>query len=303
MNYAPVTLFVYNRPEHTRQTVDALKKNATARDSDLIIFSDAAKTAAQGNSVAEVRKYIRTIEGFKSVSIVEREANFGLAKSVIAGVTAVINKYGRIIVLEDDLLVTPSFLDFMNRALDKYENENRVMQISGYMFPVESAAVADTFFLPFTTSWGWATWKRAWSVFDKDAAGYAMLMQDAGRRKSFDLDGAYPYFDMLEMQQKGKIDSWAIRWWLSVFLHQGLILYPRISRVFNIGFDGTGVHCNDARVSQMELAHTSGSIIFPPGIAVDLQAQARIYRYLSGVSKTGLRGRFRKLLNLFKVSI
>jgi Glycosyl transferase family 2 len=242
MTFAPIALFVYNRPAHTRQTVEALKKNALAKDSDLIIFSDAAKSESQAETVREVRQYIHQIDGFKSVTVVERDKNWGLANSIIDGVTSVVNERGRIIVLEDDLVVTPHFLDFMNRALDKYEAEQQVIQVSGYMFPVKLKIKEDALFLPLTTSWGWATWKRAWQLFDPDAKGYAQVKADLALRKRFNLDGSYDYFSMLEDQLAGRVDSWAIRWYLVTFLLEGLTLYPRQSLILNAGFDGSGTH-------------------------------------------------------------
>jgi len=242
MKLAPIVLFVYNRPQHTRRTVEALQKNELAGESDLIIFSDAPKTPEAEIAVREVRKYIWTIAGFRSVSIVERDRNYGLANSVIDGVTTIVNKYGRIIVLEDDLIVTPHFLDFVNRALRKYESEHKVIQVSGYMFPVKIGIGDDAFFLPLTTSWGWATWKRAWQLFDTEAEGYAQVKTDPALRKRFNLDGAYDYFLMLEAQLAGRIDSWAIRWYLATFLFEGLTLYPRESLVTNVGFEGSGTH-------------------------------------------------------------
>lgn len=242
MPYAPIALFVYNRPVHTRRTVKALLKNKLAGESDLFIFSDAPKTPEAAEAVREVREYIRTITGFRSVSIIERDKNFGLANSIIDGVTSVVNERGRIIVLEDDLVVTPHFLDFMNRALDKYENEQQVIQVSGYMFPVKVKIKEDALFLPLTTSWGWATWKRAWQLFDPDAKGYAQVKADLALRKRFNLDGAYDYFSMLEAQLAGRVDSWAVRWQLSAFLNNSLTIYPRQSLIVNAGFDGSGTH-------------------------------------------------------------
>jgi len=242
MNLAPIALFVYNRPTHTRRSVQALLKNELARESDLIIFSDAPKNVDAEEAVQQVREYIQTITGFRSIRIVERERNWGLAKSIIDGVTTVVNQYGRIIVLEDDLIITPHFLDFINRALGKYESEHKVIQVSGYMFPVKIGIEDDTFFLPLTTSWGWATWKRAWQLFDTDAKGYAQVKTDPALRKRFNLDGAYDYFLMLEAQLAGQIDSWAIRWYLATFLFEGLTLYPRESLVTNVGFEGSGTH-------------------------------------------------------------
>lgn len=242
MTLAPISLFVYNRPTHTRRTVEALQKNLLAKDSDLIIFSDAPKNFEAAEAVREVREYIRTITSFRSVSIVERDRNWGLANSIIDGVTSVVNERGRIIVLEDDLVVTPHFLDFMNRALDKYENEQQVIQVSGYMFPVKISIKEDALFLPLTTSWGWATWKRAWQLFDPEAKGYARLKADPALRKRFNLDDAYDYYSMLEAQLDGRVDSWAVRWQLSAFLNNTLTIYPRHSLIVNAGFDGSGTH-------------------------------------------------------------
>ena len=168
MTFAPIALFVYNRPAHTRQTVEALKKNALAKDSDLIIFSDAAKSESQAETVREVRQYIHQIDGFKSVTIVERDKNFGLARSIIDGVTSVVNERGRIIVLEDDLIVTPHFLDFMNRAV-RYAHEEKVMQISANMFPISSGdGYARDIFLQNDNLLA-ITWDRAWRKFEPDA--------------------------------------------------------------------------------------------------------------------------------------
>lgn len=252
MSYAPIALFVYNRPEHTRRTVEALNANAEAVDSALYIFSDAPRNSAASSPVAEIREYIHTISGFQSVTVIEREYNFGLANSVISGVTQLCEQYGQAIVLEDDLLVSEYFLAYMNQALETYKGYDEVMQISGYMFPVEVDIEEDAFFLPLTTSWGWATWQRAWQKFDPSASGYARLNADCKLRKAFDLDGAYPYYKMLESQFNGEVDSWAIRWYLNVFLSDGLVLYPKRSLVLNAGMDGSGTH-GDTLNDKLEL--------------------------------------------------
>jgi len=243
MNYAPIALFVYNRPKHTRQTVKSLLDNAEAAQSSLYIFSDAFRDAKSRHAVAEVRSYIHSIAGFKSVTIIERETNYGLARSIIEGVTQLCDEYGRVIVLEDDLVTSPHFLAFMNDALTRYEHEDRVMQIAGYMFPVDLNIREDALFLPFISSWGWATWQRAWQHFDAEAKGYKKLSKDRDLIRKFDLGGHYNYFKMLSAQQQGKADSWAIRWYLSIFLRNGLALYPRKTLVKNVGFDGSGVNC------------------------------------------------------------
>src|SRR5690606_31062524 len=170
MNHlAPIALFVYNRPEHTRRTLSFLQKNLLADESRLFIFSDAAKNDADKNKVNETRELIQHIDGFKSVKIIEREENLGLADSIIDGVTALTEEYGKVIVFEDDLLASPFTLKYFNQALVKYQKEERVMQIGAYMFPLKNAkALPETFFFRATTSWGWATWERAWNHFEPD---------------------------------------------------------------------------------------------------------------------------------------
>lgn len=239
---APIALFVYNRPDHARRTVDALKINKLAKESDLVIYSDAPKRETQADKVREVRQYIRQVDGFKSVTIIERVSNFGLAHSIIDGVTTMVNKYGRIIVLEDDMVTSAYFLEYMNEALAKYEDDDRVVSIHGYVYPVKQP-MPEAFFLLGADCWGWATWQRGWAVFNSDGQ---YLLDELRKRKltrTFDFNGAYPFTKMLEQQIKGQNDSWAIRWYASALLAGKLTLYPKRSFVHNIGFDGSGNHC------------------------------------------------------------
>lgn len=252
---APIVLFVYSRPDHVRRTVDALKKNLFANDSDLIVFSDAPRTETQADMVQEVRQYIRQIDGFKSVTIIEREVNLGLACSIIDGVTAIMNKYGRIIVLEDDMVTSPYFLTYMNEALDKYVNDDRVVSIHGYVYPVEQP-LPEAFFLPGADCWGWATWGRGWACFTGDGQ---LLLNELKRRKlirAFDFNGAYPFSKMLKGQIKGTNDSWAVRWYASAFLAGKLTLYPGRSLVHNIGNDNSGTHCGESENLDTKLSNT-----------------------------------------------
>ena len=243
MELAPVVLFTYNRPWHTQQVVEALKRNELSELTDLVIYSDGPKDEANIEDIKRVRDYLKTINGFKTVNIVESENNIGLADSVITGVTEAVRKHGKVIALEDDLVTAPIFLRYMNEALERYENEAQVMQISGHMFDVDVKAETDAIFLPFTTSWGWATWKRAWNSFDPYSSGYEKIKKDRVLRYKFNLNGSYDYFRMIDAHIKGKIDSWAIRWYLSVFMVGGLTLHPVTSFIRNIGFDGSGIHC------------------------------------------------------------
>lgn len=237
--FAPIALFVYNRPSHTRQTVEALKKNYWAKGSDLFIFSDAPKSAAQTEIVREVRQFIRQIDGFKSVTIVERETNFGLARSIIEGVTQLCEKYGRVIVLEDDLVTSPYFLRFMNDALDMYKDEDQVMHIAGATYPIEGME-DETFFLRIPLCWGWATWDRAWKYFKK--SNDVISQFDEGMRRDFCFNNTYYYWGQLEDNARGLINTWFIYWYATLFLKKGLALFPGQSLVTNIGMDGSGIH-------------------------------------------------------------
>lgn len=240
-NLAPIVLFVYNRPEHTRRTLDALAANPLADESDLIIYADGPKKPEHAATIEQARAVARTASGFKSVTMIERDSNLGLANSIISGVTEVCKAKGKVIVIEDDLIVAPQFLTFLNRGLDRYENEPNVFQVSGYMFPIEFDKTEPSF-LPLTTTWGWATWKRAWDAFEPSLSHIGELEKDGSLRRRFDLNGSYQFFDMAKRQQRAIVDSWGIRWYMTVFFLGGLVLYPGRSFVKNIGADGSGTH-------------------------------------------------------------
>ena len=278
MPHAPIALFAYNRLAHMRKTVEALQKNEMANESDLIIFSDAPKGPEAAAAVGEVREYIKAITGFRSINIIERDRNLGLANSIIDGVTILCKEYGRVIVLEDDLITSPFFLKYMNTALARYQNDEQVMQISGYMFPISIAAETDAVFLPLTTSWGWATWQRAWQHFDPAARGHGALKDNVDMRNKFNLDGSYDYFGMLEQQMQGKIDSWAIRWYLSVWIRGGLTLFPLKTLVENIGFDGSGTH--GAAAHLVNPSSSVFKVVTFPAAKIDTTTQRAVYGYL-----------------------
>ena len=240
--YSPILLFVYNRPAHVRRTVEALQANLLAAESDLFIYSDAAKDDTSRAAVEEVRAYVRQIRGFRSVTITERTENRGLARNIIDGVTTQVNRFGRVIVLEDDLVTAPYFLTFMNDALETYKDEPRVGHIQACDF-TQDPSLPDTFFIRWTGSWGWGTWARAWQHFNPD--GQALLDELLARRldHTFDFDGKYGYTRMLRRQIEGKNNSWAIRWNASLFLQGILSLNVGKSLVQNEGFDGSGTNC------------------------------------------------------------
>ena len=292
---APIALFVYNRPAHARQAVETLRLNSLAGSSELHVFSDGPRAPEAAAKVREVRDYLKSVDGFAKVTVYERDRNFGLAASVIDGVSRLCESAGRVIVVEDDLQVAPGFLSYLNAALDRYRDEPQVMQISAHMFPVDVAVRDDAFFLPFISSWGWATWNRAWKKFDPLATGYAQLKTDTCRRRAFNMDGAYNYFSMLEAQLEGKIDSWAVRWNLSVFMNDGLVLYPRKSLVENTGFDGSGVHCRRGSLEQtIDSGFTPERL---PAPEIDPEVREKVFDYFR--ARRNPRARLRMLAARF----
>ncbi len=240
--YSPILLFVYNRPEHTRHAVESLLRNEEAAHSELFIYSDAAKGDEWKPAVGEVRNYISAITGFAAVHITEQSENKGLADSIIEGVTTLVNRFGRVIVLEDDLVVAPYFLRFMNDALEVYKDELRVGHIQACDF-TQDASLPATFLIKWTGSWGWATWKRAWQYFNPDGTTLLQQLQERNLTYTFDFDGTYRYTRMLRRQIEGKNNSWAIRWNASLFLANILSLNVGRSLVQNDGFDGSGTNC------------------------------------------------------------
>jgi hypothetical protein len=238
---APIALFVYNRPNHVRRTVDMLRANALASDSDLIVFSDAPKRSQAAPAVQAVRDYVSAITGFHSVRVVARDSNMGLAASITQGVSDVCAEYGRVIVLEDDLETSPHFLVFMNDALDLYADTPEVAAVSGFHLP-SGTAFPETFFQCDAECWGWATWDRAWSIYESDGGVLLNELRCRKMLRMFDQEGSYPYAKMLKDQIVGKNSSWAVRWRASVILKGMLTVYPGRTLVRNIGADGSGTH-------------------------------------------------------------
>lgn len=280
---APIALFVYNRPEHTQKTVDSLRQNDLASQSDLFVFSDGAKTDAGSAAVLQTRRYVRTIHGFKSVTVIDRDRNFGLAKSVIAGVTELCTNFGRVIAMEDDLLTTPDFLVFMNRALERYKTDSKIYSVSGFNFAlnVPDRYGYDAFCSYRSSSWGWGTWNDRWQAADWGVSDYRSFQTDKDRRRLFDRGGE-DLSRMLDLQMEGRIDSWAIRWAYTHFRNRGVALLPTATKVLNIGLDGSGVHCAAGSAKQSNLVFkTNREYRFPdstepdPDLAAELRRMCR----------------------------
>lgn len=242
----PVVLFVYNRPEHTLKTLNNLSKNNNIDNVKLFIFSDAPKTNKDKDAVEQVRHVINNFNwpGSSKVIICRKE-NMGLGKSVIDGVTRVVNEYGKVVVLEDDILTSTSFIDYMRKILDVYENENKVFSVSGYIIPTLSKKdCEDIYFVPRISSWGWATWKDRWDLVDWDITGYQDFIKNKHEVSAFSQAGS-DMVDMLINQVEGEAESWAIRFDYNRYRHNGLTIYPGSSLVSNIGSDGSGAHRDD----------------------------------------------------------
>lgn len=276
-SYAPIVLFTYSRLNHLRETVKALRENREAPDSDLIVYSDGWKTERDRLLVEEVRGYVREIDGFRSVKIKEREKNYGLATNIISGVTEMIDRHGRVIVLEDDLVTSPWFLSYMNKGLQVYETVDRVISIHGYCYPTDHH-LPPTYFIKGADCLGWATWKRGWDLFEQD--GRKLIKEIEARKliREFDFGDSYPYAQMLRDQTEGRNSSWAVRWYASAFLRDKLTLYPGRTLVSHIGYDG-GTHATSGWRKPETLA-TEEIVVTPIEVRESGEARDVTAKYL-----------------------
>jgi hypothetical protein len=278
-NFAPIALFVYNRPEHTRRTVKFLKQNLLAEESRLFIFSDASKDERNQPLVEEVREIIRSVDGFKEVEIIERKSNLGLADSIIDGVSKLVKEYGKVIVFEDDLISSSYTLQYFNGALTRYQNEEKVMHIGAYMYALKDENLPETFFYRAATSWGWATWDRAWKNFEPDVERL-ISQYDKEKKHRFSIEGTMNFWKQIEEFKSGKNNSWAIRWYASIFLKGGLTLNPSQSLINNIGHDGTGIHSGLNEIYNV-IINPRPIRLFPDKIEENHQAYQAIKKFLA----------------------
>jgi hypothetical protein len=278
-SFAPIALFVYNRPQHTERTLKFLKQNELAAESRLFIFSDGPKTDDDLDKVMLVRDLLKTVDGFKSVEIIERKENLGLANSVIAGVNRLVKDYGQVIVFEDDLITSPYTLTYFNEGLKRYRNEERVMHIGAYMYNLKENRLPESFFYRAATSWGWATWERAWQHFEPNID--TLISQfDAKKKSDFSIEHHMNFWKQMLDFKNGKNNSWAIRWYASIFLKNGLTLNPAHSLVNNIGHDGTGVHSGINDIYNV-IIHPRPITKFPEEIKENAAAYQAIKQFLS----------------------
>ncbi|MTC55630.1 MULTISPECIES: glycosyltransferase [Providencia] len=259
-NLAPVVLFVYGRPIHTQRTIDALLQNPESKDTDLIVYSDGPKQHSDTEKVESVRDIIKKTSGFKSINLIERTENLGLSANIIDGVTKVCEEYGKVIVLEDDIVTSPFFLNFMNSALNKYQSNEKVWHISGWNYPLKNTEeLPETFFWRTMNCWGWATWKDRWQHFEKSPQKL-VTSWDQETIQKFNLDGYHNFWSQVEENISGKLNTWAIFWYATIFSHKGLCLNPTTSFVANIGNDGSGENCGNIDIYRHKINQKTVSL-------------------------------------------
>lgn len=263
MDLAPVLLFVYNRPSHTAETIKNLQNNYLASQSSLFVFIDGSKNEEDNKKVEEVDAIVSGITGFKSIKVFKSKENKGLAKSVILGVDKLIEEFGKVIVLEDDLLTSKNFLTFMNQSLNHYEDNKEVFSVSGFglRIKIPENYLFDTYLIPYrSSSWGWGTWKYVWDDIDWNIKDYSIFRSNREEKYKFNSMGK-DMLRMLDRQLAGSIDSWSIRFDYHLFKNKAYCVYPVKSKVLNAGFDNSGTHTKKNDYFKVELDN-SDSIIY-----------------------------------------
>ena len=306
MKYSPVLIFTYKRADHFIKLIDSLKKCKEYNETFFYIFSDGPKDSSEISEIENVRCLIDKIFA-NNYELIKSNNNKGLANSVIDGISYVFKHHDEIIVIEDDLIVSDNFLEFMNNALKIYQNNLNVYQISGFNYMSNFLPNSnETFFLPITTSWGWATWKRAWQKFNLESSNFKNILFNKKNRLQFDLNGNYPYSKMLEKQLEKNINSWAIIWYASVFINKGLVVYPPYSLVNNNGFDGSGTHGNKLVPSyNKQFKFVNNKIIYSTDVFINFQKfksyQKSIKKYMPNKYHRIIKFIFNKFYNFFSI--
>jgi hypothetical protein len=244
---APIALFVYKRLDHVQKTLESLSKNQLANRSDLYIFSDYAKSLSDVSTINGVRNYCSKVKNFKSIKIVNRSQNFGLAKNLVSGISEVLKNNDKIIVIEDDLITDKYFLQYMNDSLNKFQNNKEVISIHGYLYPLKKN-MSKPSFLKGADCWGWGTWKRGWDLYNADTNFLLNEIISNKKEKEFNFNNSYDYVGMLKRTLHKSHSSWAVKWYASAFIKNKLTLYPPHSLVHNIGNDGSGTNSSKALI-------------------------------------------------------
>lgn len=276
---APIALFVHARPDHMSRTLEALAANRGAAEADLIIFADAARNDRERAAVEAVRARARAASGFRSVALVERPQNYGLARNITEGVSQVVSQYGRVIVVEDDVVTGPHFLAFMNEALDRYADDPKVWHVNGWTYPVELRPDDGPFFTPIMECWGWATWADRWRHYRKDPAGL-LARWPKSMIERFNIGGGYDFWRDIRRNREGVVNTWGVFWYATIFEQGGLCLSPARSHVVNIGIDGSGVNSGSLDIYASDMAIGAMPSQWPSEAVEDEAAWARIRDFL-----------------------
>ncbi len=293
-NCSPIVLFTYNRPLHTAQVIKSLLMNSEAPSSDIIIYSDAPKKKEHEDDVKKTRSIIESVSGFRTISVVMRDRNIGLAGNIIEGVTKTVKEYGKAIVLEDDIVVSEYFLDYMNKALDKYRDEKKVWHISGWNYPISTHGLPELYFMRKMSCWGWATWSDRWEHFKKNPDELNSTWNKSKKRR-FNIDGYYNFWSQIDANNKGLLNTWAIFWYATIFENKGLCLNPSLSYSTNIGTDGTGEHKFNDNDYKTEINHNK-VIVFPSEIKENRLAMRRIKFFY-------LKMRLKNIISKIKINL
>ncbi|MFO7736570.1 MAG: sugar transferase [bacterium] len=288
----PVTLFVFNRPDHTRRTIDALKKNRGAENTVLYIFSDGPRGDSDVSGVSQVREYIHSVEGFADVCIKERFENLGLCSSVVSGVSEVIDEYDAAVVLEDDIITSPGFLVYMNRSLEKYEFENQVWSVATHSPDIEIPGdyVWDNYVSNRFSCWGWGTWLDRWEQVDWGYDRYDDVFADENAQRQFARGGEDRKY-VLDLMRSGRVESWAAVFDFFHFLNGGFCMHPVKSLVYNIGLDRSGTNCG-AGADNRKLFQKKDSF----NLMGDIHEDERIIREFMAAKRLSWKSRIKMLL-------
>lgn len=284
---APIVLFCYARPDHTQRTLDALVRNTMAGQSDLIVFQDGLRSDTDRTAHARVTQIVKRTRGFRSLRIVRRPRNLGLADNIADGVTQTVCEYGRVIVMEDDLVTAPGFLAFLNAGLERYAQDPQVWHISGWSYPIAPDGLGDCYFQTVMNCWGWATWADRWAHFKREPE-LALRRFNKASRHAFNLHGAHDFHAQIRHNGSGRLKTWAIFWYETIFRNGGLCLNPTHSLVRNIGHDGSGENCV-IEIQQRALSYDVQLFHHPKRIAENIIARERIAAHLreSPIVKAG----------------
>lgn len=310
---APIVLFVYNRPQHTLKTLDALQSNIDSDQAEVIVYADGPKSGATDDvleKIEETRKLFSRKFRFKNLTLIASDKNTGCANSIIHGISETLQAYSKAIILEDDIHTSPYFLRYCNLALDKYELREDVMAISGYVYPIRKK-MKHSYFVRTGAAWGWATWARAWKQFSTEPVHLLdsieqtgkKSIEQAGKKREFNFNNSYDFYKMLEQQRDGEIDAWCIRWYASIFLNNGLCLYPAETLTINIGQDGSGTHYteknNDPNFIQqiLNMSENPDNYLFPDLLTESEEGRKQFETYFQEISSGG---RLQRLKNLVK---